>query len=81
VNVDELEDVVLEADVRVVRNFDASWVLRDRTILILQVPTYMVFKDGKKVGHATGVDGTSLNVSTSCLSYKAPYLTAPASRN
>ncbi|KAJ8590808.1 thioredoxin-like protein [Rhizopogon salebrosus TDB-379] len=42
VNVDELEDVVLEADVRV-------------------VPTYMVFKDGKKVGHATGVDGTSLN--------------------
>jgi hypothetical protein len=28
----------------------------------------MVFKDGKKVGHATGVDGLSLNVSTSCLS-------------
>jgi len=42
VNVDELEDVVLEADVRV-------------------VPTYMVFKDGKKVGHATGVDGSSLH--------------------
>jgi len=42
VNVDELEEVVLEADVRV-------------------VPTYMVFKDGKKVGHATGVDGLSLN--------------------
>ncbi|KAG1840278.1 thioredoxin-like protein [Suillus subalutaceus] len=42
VNVDELEDVVMEADVRV-------------------VPTYMVFKDGKKVGHATGADALSLH--------------------
>ncbi|KAG8219315.1 thioredoxin-like protein [Butyriboletus roseoflavus] len=37
VNIDEADDVVLEADVRV-------------------VPTFMVFKDGNKVGYGEGVD-------------------------
>ncbi|KAH7886325.1 thioredoxin-like protein [Phlebopus sp. FC_14] len=42
VDVDELEDVAMEADVRV-------------------VPTFMVFKDGKKVGYAEGVDSGNLH--------------------
>ncbi|KAF9236859.1 thioredoxin-like protein [Melanogaster broomeanus] len=42
VNVDELDDIVMEADVRV-------------------VPTFMVFKDGKKVGYAEGVDTGNLH--------------------
>ncbi|KIJ66526.1 hypothetical protein HYDPIDRAFT_109570 [Hydnomerulius pinastri MD-312] len=42
VNVDELDDVVMEADVRV-------------------VPTFMVFKDGEKVGYAEGVDAGNLH--------------------
>ncbi|KAF8844216.1 thioredoxin-like protein [Paxillus ammoniavirescens] len=43
VNIDdrELDDVVMEADVRV-------------------VPTFMVFKDGKRVGYAEGVDAGNL---------------------
>ncbi|KAF9225241.1 thioredoxin-like protein, partial [Gyrodon lividus] len=48
VNIDELDDVVMEADVRV-------------------VPTFMVFKDGKKVGYAEGVDAGNLHVSRSSL--------------
>jgi len=42
VNVDEADDVVLEADVRV-------------------VPTFMVFKDGNKVGYAEGVGAGNLH--------------------
>jgi len=72
VNVDKLEEVVLEADVRVVCIF--YYGIGDKVISLFQVPTYMMFKDGKKVGHATGVDGSSLHVSTSCLPSPIPHL-------
>jgi len=72
VNVDKLEEVVLEADVRVVCIF--YYGIGDKVISLFQVPTYMMFKDGKKVGHATGVDGSSLHVSTSCLPSLIPHL-------
>ncbi|KAI6015636.1 hypothetical protein EDC04DRAFT_2608766 [Pisolithus marmoratus] len=43
VNVDELDEVVMEIDIRV-------------------VPTCIVFKDGKKVGYAVGVDAGNIHV-------------------
>ncbi|KAI6120932.1 hypothetical protein EDD16DRAFT_809529 [Pisolithus croceorrhizus] len=42
VNVDELDEVVMEIDIRV-------------------VPTCVVFKDGKKVGYAGGVDAGNIH--------------------
>lgn len=68
VNIDEADDVVLEADVRVVRVLQQQVPLCDGR----QVPTFMVFKDGNKVGHAEGVGAGNLHVSESVRLFARP---------